>query len=97
MKNALTALILAVSAAPAWAGLDKSGTWAPETLAMAVLSTGVFGLLGILLAITGFKLFDRLTPFDLEKEICEKQNMAVGVLCGGMMLGLCIIVAAAVL
>jgi uncharacterized membrane protein YjfL (UPF0719 family) len=48
-------------------------------------------------AIVGFKLFDALIPFNLEQEICEKQNLAVAILCAGMVLGICLIVAAAVL
>ena len=48
----------------------------------------------IVLAIIGFKLFDFITPFNLEKEMCENKNVAVGILCGGIVLGICWIVAA---
>jgi uncharacterized membrane protein YjfL (UPF0719 family) len=64
---------------------------------MSILSTLIFGLIGVVIAIVGFKLFDALTPFNLEQEICEKQNLAVALLCAGMVLGICLIVAAAVL
>jgi uncharacterized membrane protein YjfL (UPF0719 family) len=63
----------------------------------AVISTLLYGLIGIVLAILGFKLFDALIPFNLEQEICEKHNLAVAILCAAMVLGICIIVAAAVL
>ena len=86
------------AATAAWAqGGPRVEGWAPNTLLTAVISTVVFGLLGIVLAILGYKVFDLLTPFDLEREMCEKQNMAVAVLCGAMVLGICLIVAAAVL
>ncbi|MCS6859235.1 MAG: DUF350 domain-containing protein [Abditibacteriales bacterium] len=62
-----------------------------------IISTVVYGLIGIVLAILGFKLFDVLIPFNLEQEICEKHNLAVAILCAAMVLGICIIVAAAVL
>jgi len=70
------------------------GPWHPTTFGEAVLATFVFGLIGIVLAIIGFKLFDLITPFNLEKEMCENKNVAVGILCGGIVLGICWIVAA---
>ncbi|HEX8551777.1 MAG TPA: DUF350 domain-containing protein [Abditibacteriaceae bacterium] len=68
-----------------------------QSMGYSVVSTLVFGLLGIALAIAGFKLFDAATPFHLEQEICEKQNLAAAILAGFMVLGICIIVAATVL
>src|SRR6185369_2449923 len=75
---------------------NGSATWHPTTLGGALLATLAFGLAGIFLAIAGFKLFDAFTKFNLEKEICENRNMAVAVLCGAMLLGICLIVAAAI-
>jgi uncharacterized membrane protein YjfL (UPF0719 family) len=74
-----------------------SSAWQPDSLLMAIVSTMVFGLIGVVLAIVGFKLFDLVTPFNLEQEMCEKQNVAVGVFCAAIVLGICMIVAAAVL
>ena len=68
-----------------------------STLLNAVLSTLLFGFIGIVIAIVGFKLFDLATPFHLESEICEKQNLAAGLLAGCVVLGICIIVAATIL
>jgi zinc transporter ZupT len=70
--------------------------WRPHSLGMALLATVIFGLVGIVLALIGFKLFDAITPFNLEKEMCENKNVAVGVLCGAIVLGVCLIVAAAI-
>jgi hypothetical protein len=84
--------------AAAWAGAGEGTSgWKPSGVLEAIASTFGFGLIGILLAILGFKLFDALTPFNLEQEICERQNLAVAILCAAMVLGICIIVAAAVL
>ena len=68
-----------------------------STLLNAVLSTLLYGFIGIAIAIAGFKLFDLATPFHLENEICEKQNLAAGVLAGCVVLGICLIVAATIL
>lgn len=76
---------------------EKAATWQPATLGQAIYSTLIFGFIGIVLGIAGFKLFDLVIPFKLEQEICEKQNIAVAILSAAMVLGICIIVAAAVI
>jgi uncharacterized membrane protein YjfL (UPF0719 family) len=71
-------------------------TWHDGSLGMALLGTLVFGLLGIFLAIIGFKIFDWVTPGHLEKEILEKQNMAAAIIAGAIVIGICIIVSRAI-
>ncbi|HXG12428.1 MAG TPA: DUF350 domain-containing protein [Gemmataceae bacterium] len=94
-------LIVLAAAAAAWAQDAGSAAppvrWHPDSLLMAIVSTVIFGGIGIVLAIIGFEVFDLITPFKLKAEICEKQNVAVAILCSAMILGICIIVAAAVL
>lgn len=68
----------------------------PVAFGMAVLATLVFGVVGIVLAIVGFKVLDLLTPGKLDEEILQKQNVAAAILAGAFVLGICIIVAAAV-
>ncbi len=58
--------------------------------------SSIFGIVGILLAIAGFKLFDLLTPGDLAKEILENKNLAAAIVAGAFIIGICIVVAAAV-
>ncbi|MFL5331021.1 MAG: DUF350 domain-containing protein [Gemmataceae bacterium] len=70
--------------------------WPPHTVQGALLTTALFGLLGILLAVVGFKLFDGLTPGNLQKEVFEKNNIAAGILGAAVVLGVCAIIAAAV-
>ena len=71
-----------------------SPAWHPTGFLQAIVASVVFGLIGIILAIAGFKLFDLATPFNLEKEMCENKNVAVGILCGAIVLGICHIIAA---
>jgi putative membrane protein len=73
------------------------GGYQPKTLWDQVLSTVVFSMVGIALAIIGFKLFDLAIKFDIEREICEKNNLAAAVLAGAVVLGTCIIVAVVVI
>jgi uncharacterized membrane protein YjfL (UPF0719 family) len=77
-------------------GQVQSVRWVPETFESAVLSTLVFGAIGIVLAIGGFKLFDLLTPGKLDEEIIQKQNMPAAVIGAAIILGICIIVASAI-
>ena len=53
-------------------------------------------MFGIGLAIFGFKLFDWLTPGELDKEIIQKQNLAASLLGAAIILGICMIVSRAI-
>jgi uncharacterized membrane protein YjfL (UPF0719 family) len=64
--------------------------------ATMLLNSAVYGLLGIVLVIVGFKLFDFVTPGNLQEEIVEKKNLAAAILAASVVLGICIVVAAAV-
>ena len=60
------------------------------------LTAVLFTIIGVVLFILAFILFDRLTPGSLWKEIIEDQNTALGVLMGAVAIALAIIIAAAV-
>lgn len=57
----------------------------------------LFALVGIALAIVGYKLFDRFTPGNLHREIVEERNVAAAIIGGAVILGVCIIIAAAMI
>ena len=56
----------------------------------------VFALIGIVVFVGAFVVIDKMTPYDLWKEIVEEKNLALAVLVGAMSIGVCIIIAAAV-
>ena len=56
----------------------------------------VFAAIGIGVFVGAFVLIDKMTPYDLWKEIVEEKNLALAVLVGAMSIGLCIIIAAAI-
>ena len=56
----------------------------------------VFALIGIVVFVGAFVIIDKMTPYDLWKEIVEEKNLALAVLVGAMSIGICIIIAAAV-
>ncbi len=61
-----------------------------------LLSTATYGLLGIALSVLGYLVFDLITPFSLGKELVEDKNVAVGIVVAGIIIGISIIIAAAV-
>ena len=56
----------------------------------------VFALIGIVVFVGAFVIIDKMTPYDLWKEIVVEKNVALAVLVGAMSIGVCIIIAAAV-
>jgi uncharacterized membrane protein YjfL (UPF0719 family) len=60
------------------------------------LAAVLFAIIGVVLFILAFIVFDRLTPGSLWKEIIEDHNTALGVLMGAVAIALAIIIAAAV-
>ncbi|MFZ3124864.1 MAG: DUF350 domain-containing protein [Acidovorax sp.] len=56
----------------------------------------LFALVGVLVFWLSFVLIDKITPYDLWREIVEKQNKALALVVAAMCLGISIIVAAAI-
>jgi uncharacterized membrane protein YjfL (UPF0719 family) len=56
----------------------------------------LFALVGVLVFWISFIIIDKITPYDLWREIVEKQNMALALVVAAMSLGISIIVAAAI-
>jgi putative membrane protein len=56
----------------------------------------VYSIIGILVFCTAFIVVDKLTPYDLWRELVEKQNKALALVVAGVGLGLCIIIAASI-
>ncbi len=64
--------------------------------AITVLNSVLYALLGVAIFCVAFFAVDRLTPFQLWKELVEKQNTALAIVVGFFALGICVIVAAAI-
>lgn len=56
----------------------------------------IYAFLGIFILIAGFIVVDRLTPYDLWKELIEHKNLALAVVVGCIALGISVIIAAAI-
>jgi putative membrane protein len=70
-----------------------SSTFLPDHFWGSIISAGVFGLVGIVLLLLGYFLFDLVTPrLDVQKELSEK-NMAVAIVVAALLLGIAYIAA----
>jgi putative membrane protein len=79
------------------ADANSSTSWHAQSLGQAVAYMLIFAMVGIAVAVAGYKIFDKCTPGDLNKEILEHRNVAAAILAGAVILGVSIIVAAAML
>lgn len=61
-----------------------------------IISTLVFSLIGLILFALAFWIMGKVTPFSIRKEIEEDQNVALGIVIGSVIIGIALIVAAAV-
>ncbi len=64
-------------------------------MGIEILETFIYSVLGIIMAVVGFKVVDWLTPGDLAEDVAHKENRALAILAGSMILGVCIIIASA--
>jgi len=67
-----------------------------DKLAQPLLLAVVFTVIGVVLFTACLWLIVKFAPFSIRKEIEEDQNVALGVIIGSMILGLAIILAAAI-
>lgn len=68
-----------------------------HTFGGSLISAVVFGIVGILLTVFGFKAFDWITPkINVERELTENHNIAVAIVVAAMIIGVSIVIAAVV-
>ena len=65
----------------------------PDYFLTDLVVTVAFGLVAILLIVVGYVIFDKLTPKLAFDELLNKGNMALAVVVGSFLLGLCYVVA----
>lgn len=69
--------------------------WPPPTFGSALISAAAFGLLGILMILLGYKVFDWITPkIDVQHELAERNNIAVAIVVGSVIIATAIVISA---
>lgn len=61
-----------------------------------LISAVLFGAIGIFMFVLALWVIRKVSPFSIEKEIAEDQNVALGIMLGAMMIGLAIILGQAI-
>ena len=67
-----------------------------EVVLVHLISAIVYSLLGLAVFAGALWLFVRMAPFSVRREIEEDQNVALGIIVGSMLIGIAIIIAAAI-
>lgn len=71
-----------------------AGELTAQALITGIVSTVIYSLVGIIMAMLGFKMIDWLTPGNLREQIADHENRALATVTGAMILGVSIIIAA---
>lgn len=61
----------------------------------AILSTVAYSFLGMVIFGIAFAVFNKLMPFSVRKEIEDDQNTSLGIIIGAFLIGLAMIISAA--
>ncbi len=64
-------------------------------IARDIILVAIFSIVGLIILMVGYKVFDMSTPYDLNRQIAEDNNVAAGIAVAGVLVSLGIIVAAA--
>jgi putative membrane protein len=85
--------VLALSSASAVADKAALDT---NALVNTLVQSVVFVVVGLLVFAVAFWLITKLSPFSIRKEIEEDQNTALGIVIGSVIIGLALVIAAAI-
>jgi putative membrane protein len=70
----------------------------PPALSWASLFTSVvYGLVGMILLLIGYYIYELITPWSVKEELISHRNPAVGVVVAAFILGMAIVIAAAII
>jgi len=91
--------LMSVAMVSLWSSLamaQESGGMDPGRILAGVVDTLVYTVLGILMLVISYKVFGAIVPFDLNKELAEDDNPAVGVFMAGIFVAVGLIIASAI-
>jgi putative membrane protein len=67
-----------------------------EQLGESLGITAAYAVLGVIVLMIAFWIMTKLAPFSVRKEIEEDQNTSLAILMGSVIIGLALVIAAAV-
>jgi uncharacterized membrane protein YjfL (UPF0719 family) len=80
----------------ALASTGKATALDVDALVNTVVQSLIFVAIGLVVFGIAFLLITKLSPFSIRKEIEEDQNTALGIVIGSVIIGLSLIIAAAI-
>jgi putative membrane protein len=94
--------LLAGEVLPAMAGEVASVPVEPRFFVPALTWTGiissiVYGLLGLILLLIGYYVYELITPWSVKEELTTHRNPAVAMVVAAFILGMAVVIAAAIL
>ena len=92
-RPATTALALLQASAD---GTDQFGRGMLTGFGRQLIATLAFTILGLLLFALAFWIIGKVTPFSIRKELEEDQNTAIAIVIAAIIIGISLIVSAAV-
>ena len=66
-------------------------------LGRMILDAAIFGVTGIVILILGYYIWELVTPYNLRRELQDNKNVAVAVVAASFIVGMAIVVGAALL
>jgi hypothetical protein len=63
----------------------------------SLLASVVYGLVGLVLLLIGYYAYELITPFSVKDELISHRNPAVGMVVAAFILGMAIVIAAAII
>jgi uncharacterized membrane protein YjfL (UPF0719 family) len=86
MENTIAGVATATMQQPGVAGIASG----------PVIETIVYSIIGLVIYMIAFWLICKISPFSVRKEIEIDQNTSLGIIIGSVMIGLSIIISAAI-
>ncbi|MGH8058756.1 MAG: DUF350 domain-containing protein [Candidatus Entotheonellia bacterium] len=71
--------------------------FAPALTWSSIVTSVVYGLLGLTLLLIGYYLYEMVTPFSVKEELVTHRNVAVGIVVAAFIVGMSIVIAAAII
>ena len=68
----------------------------PVPLWRLLIDASIFGIVGVVLLIVGYYLWELVTPYNVRKEL-EDKNVAVAIVVAAFILGMAIVIAASLI
>ena len=62
----------------------------------ALIGSILYSLIGIVIMYVAFIVIDKITPYDLWKELCENRNQPIATVAAAFLIAIAIIIAAAI-